>query len=80
MFNAKNDGKVEKVRPKSPKAPPVITKIDSLTGSELDTPEVNFFRSNSVLKDGEHESTQYGPSRTNTVRLLSIRGRPAELM
>ena len=57
MFNAKNDGKIEKTRPKSPKAPPILTKYDSVTGSELDTPEVNFFRSKSVLKEGEHEST-----------------------
>lgn len=79
MFNAKNTGQATKSRPKSPKngAPELLRKNSSF--SELNTPELKFFRSQSILKDGEHESSMYGPSNVNSVRLLSMRGRPEDL-
>lgn len=78
MFNSKNDGKATAMKVKSPKG---LKDLPLLTedSDNLETPELKNFRSKSVLKEGEHESTLYAPSNSNMVRLMSMRGRPVEL-
>lgn len=80
MFNAKNTGATEKLRAKSPKGGAAPSINFERANSEIDDKDVKLFRTQSVLKEGERESTLYGPSNENAKRLLSIRGRPSELM
>lgn len=80
MFNAKNTGSTQKLRAKSPKGGLTPTINFERSNSEIDEKDVKMFRTQSVLREGERESTLYGPSTENAKRLLSIRGRPSELM